>query len=139
MAVSTKTDGKKEIPHGVWTKCKKCEQIIFKKELDTNYKICPKCGYYFRLGAYERIKMLTEPQSFVEYYQDMTPVDRGNDWAFADRLDGVGCSSFPKWAGLDDADDDALHQRIVLRVFLLPGRAELCVDHPEKGFEVRRL
>lgn len=33
-----------------------------------------------------------------------TPIDRGNDWAFADHLDGVGCSSFPVWSGMDDAD-----------------------------------
>ena len=33
-----------------------------------------------------------------------TPLDRGNDWAFADHLDGVGCSSFPKWFTIDDAD-----------------------------------
>ena len=32
-----------------------------------------------------------------------SPIDRGNDWAFADILDGVGCSSFPKWMGMDDA------------------------------------
>ena len=32
------------------------------------------------------------------------PVNRGNDWFFADHVDGVGCSSFPKWQGLDDAD-----------------------------------
>jgi len=32
------------------------------------------------------------------------PINRGNDWFFADDLDGVGCSSFPKWFGIDDAD-----------------------------------
>jgi beta-galactosidase len=31
-------------------------------------------------------------------------INRGNDWFYADDLDGVGCSSFPKWAGMDDAD-----------------------------------
>ena len=31
-------------------------------------------------------------------------INRGNDWFFADDLDGVGCSSFPKWFGMDDAD-----------------------------------
>lgn len=31
-------------------------------------------------------------------------LNRGNDWFFADDLDGVGCSSFPKWQGMDDAD-----------------------------------
>ncbi len=30
-------------------------------------------------------------------------INRGNDWHYADGLDGVGCSSFPKWAELDDA------------------------------------
>jgi beta-galactosidase len=31
-------------------------------------------------------------------------INRGNDWFLADELDGVGCSSFPKWQGIDDAD-----------------------------------
>ena len=31
-------------------------------------------------------------------------VNRGNDWALAEVLDGIGCSSFPQWAGIDDAD-----------------------------------
>ena len=31
-------------------------------------------------------------------------INRGNDWFFADDMDGVGCSSFPKWEGMDDAD-----------------------------------
>ncbi|MBS1370344.1 MAG: beta-galactosidase [Lentisphaeria bacterium] len=30
-------------------------------------------------------------------------LDRGNDWSLADRLDGIGCSSFPQWGGIDDA------------------------------------
>ena len=32
------------------------------------------------------------------------PVDRGNDWFLADALDGIGCSSFPQWFDVDDAD-----------------------------------
>lgn len=36
--------------------------------------------------------------------KESTPLDRGNDWHFADVLDGVGCSSFPKWFHIDDAD-----------------------------------
>lgn len=33
-----------------------------------------------------------------------TTLDRGNDWNFADHLDGVGCSSFPIWGNMDDGD-----------------------------------
>lgn len=36
--------------------------------------------------------------------RDNTAIDRGNDWGYADGLDGVGCSSFPKWGNMDDAD-----------------------------------
>jgi beta-galactosidase len=32
------------------------------------------------------------------------PIDRGNDWVLAETLDGIGCSSFPQWSGIDDAE-----------------------------------
>ncbi|MBD3272597.1 MAG: acetyl-CoA carboxylase carboxyltransferase subunit beta [Elusimicrobia bacterium] len=65
MAVES-PKGKKSVPEGLWTKCNKCEQIIFNKELETNLKICPKCGYYFPMNAFERIGMLLDPDSFKE-------------------------------------------------------------------------
>jgi len=57
----------------LWTKCKKCEQIIFNKELEENFKICPKCGYYLPLTAKERIDSLLEPKSFKEYDKNLYP------------------------------------------------------------------
>ena len=75
MAEATTAGGKKEIPEGLWTKCKKCEQIIYQKELEENYKVCPKCGYYFRLNAKERITMLVEPKSFRECDEGLTACD----------------------------------------------------------------
>jgi beta-galactosidase len=45
-----------------------------------------------------------------------TPLDRGNDWDYADHLDGIGCSSFPLW-GLTDAPDFAA------RIEVLPAAA----------------
>ena len=74
MPVHPSTD-KKGIPHGLWTKCKKCEQIIFNKDLEENLKVCPKCGYYFRLGARERINQLIEDKTFTEHDADMIPGD----------------------------------------------------------------
>ena len=66
---------KKEIPEGLWTKCKKCEQIIYRKKLEENFMICPKCGYYFRLNARERIDLLSEKGSFKEFDQGMVSCD----------------------------------------------------------------
>lgn len=67
--------GKKSVPDGLWTKCGKCEQIIYNKELEANLKVCPKCGYYFRLSAHERIAFLVEPGAFNEYDIDMKSND----------------------------------------------------------------
>jgi acetyl-CoA carboxylase carboxyl transferase subunit beta len=66
---------KKAIPAGVWTKCDKCEQIIYNKELEENFKICPKCGAHFRLNARERIKQLFDEGSFKEFGETIQPVD----------------------------------------------------------------
>ena len=47
-------------------KCPECKEIIFEREYRQNHKVCPKCLYHFRLGAYERIELLADPGSFVE-------------------------------------------------------------------------
>lgn len=61
-----KTDKKVKIPEGLWVKCDSCKEIIYKKEIDKNLKVCPKCNYHFRISARERIKLLVEDGSFVE-------------------------------------------------------------------------
>ena len=67
MPLESSSRGKKHIPEGVWTKCDKCEQIIYNKELEENFKICPKCGAHFRINARERIAQLADPKSFKEF------------------------------------------------------------------------
>ncbi len=66
---------KKQIPEGVWTKCAKCEQIIYNKELEENLKICPKCGAHFRLNSKERIAHLFDPKSFKEFAETISSTD----------------------------------------------------------------
>jgi len=66
---------KAAIPAGVWTKCEKCEQIIYNKELEENFKVCPKCGAHFRLNARERIKQLFDEGSFKEFGEKIGPLD----------------------------------------------------------------
>ena len=74
MAIESQ-DGKKSIPEGLWTKCKKCEEIIFNKELEQNLKVCPRCDYYFTLPAPERIAMLVDENTFVEIDENLQPQD----------------------------------------------------------------
>ena len=51
----TKTDGKPEIPEGLWKKCNSCKAPIMEEEVRNGGYICPKCGHYFRISAAERI------------------------------------------------------------------------------------
>ena len=66
---------KKDIPEGLWTKCLGCGEPVYNKNLEENLKVCPRCGYHFVLGAYERIKTFVDKGSFQEQDKDMLPQD----------------------------------------------------------------
>jgi acetyl-CoA carboxylase carboxyl transferase subunit beta len=66
---------KRDIPEGLWTKCKKCSTMLYDKDLDENLKVCQHCGFHFILGARERIHSLVETCSFEEMDAGMTSVD----------------------------------------------------------------
>ena len=66
---------KRDIPEGLWTKCPKCETMIFDKELDENLKVCAKCEHHFPIGARERIHSLVETCTFEEMDAEMISVD----------------------------------------------------------------
>ena len=66
---------KREIPDGLWTKCEECSEVLYNKALDDNLKVCAKCNYHFVLGAFERINILLDKGSFLEYDKEMASVD----------------------------------------------------------------
>ncbi len=65
MAVEKKPS-KKSIPEGLWTKCPKCDQIIYNKELEANLRVCSKCSYCFPLKASERVALLLDEGTVQE-------------------------------------------------------------------------
>ena len=66
---------KKDIPIGLWVKCPDCGDMIYKKKLDENLKVCSKCNYHFTLTASERIEQFLDEGSFKEMCKDMESVD----------------------------------------------------------------
>ena len=70
-----KVSRRKGVPDGTWLKCPDCGEMIYKKNLDENLKVCPKCNYHFILTAYERISTLLDGESFEEFEKDMRPKD----------------------------------------------------------------
>lgn len=66
---------KVQMPEGLWTKCKNCEEIIYSKEIERNLNVCPKCDYHFRISARERISLIIDEGTFVETDAEMASVD----------------------------------------------------------------
>ena len=70
-----KVSKRKGVPDGSWLKCGGCAEMIYKKTLDENLRVCPRCGYHFILTAYERINMFLDQGSFEELEKGMKPRD----------------------------------------------------------------
>lgn len=95
-----KKKGKKtiDIPHGLWTKCTNCSQLIYNKNLEENLKVCPKCNYHFYLGGRERIEITLDKNSFNEYNFKINSDDPLNFPGYKEKL-----SKNEKKTGLDEA------------------------------------
>jgi acetyl-CoA carboxylase carboxyl transferase subunit beta len=59
----------------LWLKCKSCGQLVYKKRVEQNKNICPKCGEYFFLTARERIKLLVDEGSFEDISKPIVAQD----------------------------------------------------------------
>jgi acetyl-CoA carboxylase carboxyl transferase subunit beta len=70
-------DGRSEhqIPEDLWIKCPKCSELIYSRELERGDHVCPKCTYHFRLRARQRIALLVDPGSFVEWHAGIRSED----------------------------------------------------------------
>ncbi len=96
-----RTDRKGKIPEGLWVKCDGCKEIVYKKEIDKNLKVCPKCNYHFRISARERLKLLIDEGSFIELDEGLVSVDPLNFKDIISYKDRV--KEKQKMTGLKDA------------------------------------
>ena len=92
---------KKEIPEGLWEKCKKCEEIIYTKTREENLNLCPRCSYHYPMTAQQRIALLTDEGSFREIDADIESVDTLRFEGVASYTDKLAASK--KKTGLTDA------------------------------------
>ncbi|OIO54013.1 MAG: acetyl-CoA carboxylase carboxyl transferase subunit beta [Alphaproteobacteria bacterium CG_4_10_14_0_2_um_filter_63_37] len=61
-------------PDGLWTKCDECKAILYRKEMDREANVCPRCGAHHRLGARGRAALLLDPH-FTECDAALVPGD----------------------------------------------------------------
>src|SRR5712692_5966517 len=60
---------------GMWEKCAACRKIIWKKDLDANWQVCPKCDHHFKLGARRRLEMLLDDATWTEHDANLSSTD----------------------------------------------------------------
>ncbi|MCX7760115.1 MAG: acetyl-CoA carboxylase, carboxyltransferase subunit beta [Hydrogenothermaceae bacterium] len=66
---------KLKIEEGSWIKCEKCKSLLFIDDLLKNLKICPHCGYTFRMSAKERVDSLLDTVYNYDLFSKIKPVD----------------------------------------------------------------
>src|SRR3954447_19477302 len=92
---------KKVKTEGLWVKCDGCRQIIWKKDLDANFNVCPKCDKHFRIDARTRLAQLLDDGHFETFDTNLVSTD---PLKFTDIKSYAGrLKQYRKSTGLNDA------------------------------------
>lgn len=63
------------VPDGLWVKCVKCKDLVYSKDFERWYRVCPKCDHHARLTATQRIDYLLDSGSFEEWDRGIVTAD----------------------------------------------------------------
>ena len=77
---------KKDIPKGVWDKCKGCGKTVFVKNREENQQVCTNCGFHYPMTAWERVDLLTDKGTFKELDAELTSADPLDFPQYKDKL-----------------------------------------------------
>lgn len=75
------------IPNGKWTNCPKCKNILYKEDLDRNYKVCIGCGHHFGISAKNRINQIFDKNTFVELFKEIETKNPLSFEGYEDKLE----------------------------------------------------
>ncbi len=90
------SSGEKRVKtEGLWVKCEGCRQIIWKKDLEENMNVCPKCDRHFRIDARTRLAQLLDDNQYATFDGDIGSTD---PLKFVDLK--------PYWSRLKQAQED---------------------------------
>lgn len=58
-----------------WVKCQSCQSLMYHKEVENQKFVCPKCGFHIRIGVTDRLALLADEGTFIEYDGNLKPID----------------------------------------------------------------
>jgi len=88
------------IPEGLWLRCDDCKEIVYRKDIEQNLDVCPRCGFHFRVSARRRFELLFDGK-WTEFAGDIRsgdPLEFRDTKAYRDRL-----RTYQKRVGAGDA------------------------------------
>jgi acetyl-CoA carboxylase carboxyl transferase subunit beta len=59
----------------LWIKCSSCKELLYRKEVERNLDVCPKCSYHFPISVEKRVALTFDRDTFEELYEHVEPVD----------------------------------------------------------------
>lgn len=92
---------KKEIPEGVFEKCKNCQKTIYGKEKENHLHLCPECSHHYPMTAWQRIDFLTDDGTFKEVDSGLESLDPLKFEGVAPYIDKLKSSK--KKSGMNEA------------------------------------
>ena len=77
---------KPNIPSGMWTKCDKCNAVIYAEDLENAKYVCTSCGHHFRINAKERVNTFFDKHTFKELWKDLKTTNPLNFEGYEEKL-----------------------------------------------------
>ncbi len=77
MPSRIRTEGarSRSVPEGLWTKCRDCQAVLYRPEVERNLEVCPKCDAHQRIGARRRLDLFLDTNGRSEIGASLQPVD----------------------------------------------------------------
>ncbi|MFD1383710.1 acetyl-CoA carboxylase, carboxyltransferase subunit beta [Rhodanobacter aciditrophus] len=64
------------VPEGLWKKCPKCDNVLYRPELEKNLDVCPKCEHHMRVSARRRLDIFLDKEGRAEIAAHLEPEDK---------------------------------------------------------------
>lgn len=93
-------DERRVVTEGLWIKCTGCKEALWKKDLEGNLQVCPKCSYHYKISSHDRIGLLMDP-GYTEHDASLHATDPLNFKANKPYKDSL--ESLPKKVGVMEA------------------------------------
>lgn len=77
---------KTRIPDGLFQKCIRCNEVLYTEDLIENNYICSTCGYHLRVNPRERLSMVLDPGTFIEWNSNLEFFDPLNFPGYKEKI-----------------------------------------------------